>query len=111
MTQSYPHFKAAACHAPPVFLDSAKTTAKACGTPFYMLGLGMPMPYSYASLVLLALGGVCLIIGVFAGQETKDVDFHGRNVPGIVAKPPSRRDGVLHHSKVRSLRTGLGQSR
>ena len=30
MTQSYPHFKAAACHAAPVFLDSTKTTAKAC---------------------------------------------------------------------------------
>ena len=30
MTQSYPHFKAAACHAASVFLDSAKTTAKAC---------------------------------------------------------------------------------
>jgi hypothetical protein len=48
-----------------------------------MLGLGMLMPYSYTPLVLLALGGLGLIIGVFAGQETKDVDFHGRNVPGI----------------------------
>ena len=30
MTKSYPRFKAAACHAASVFLDSAGTTAKAC---------------------------------------------------------------------------------
>lgn len=30
MTQSYPRFKAAACHAASVFLDSAKTVDKAC---------------------------------------------------------------------------------
>jgi nitrilase len=30
MTLSYPHFKAAARHAAPIFLDSTKTTDKAC---------------------------------------------------------------------------------
>jgi MFS family permease len=50
---------------------------------FYMLGLGMLMPYAYTPIVLLALGGLCLTIGVLAGQETKDVDFHGQDVPGM----------------------------
>jgi len=47
----------------------------------YMLGLGALMPYAYTPIVLLALGGLFLSIGVLAGQETKDVDFHRQDVP------------------------------
>ena len=47
----------------------------------YMLGLGALMPYAYTPIVLLALGGLFLSIGVLAGQETKDVDFPRQDVP------------------------------
>jgi len=47
----------------------------------YMLGLSALMPYAYTPIVLLALGGLFLSIGVLAGQETKDVDFHRQDVP------------------------------
>jgi MFS family permease len=49
----------------------------------YMLGLGELMPYAYTPIVLLVLGGVLLSIGALAGQETKDIDFHRQDVPGI----------------------------
>src|SRR6516164_7725491 len=47
----------------------------------YMLGLSALMPYAYTPILLLALGGLFLSIGVLAGQETKDVDFHRQDVP------------------------------
>jgi MFS family permease len=49
---------------------------------FYMLGLGMLMPYAYTPIVLLALGGLFLSIGALAGEETKHVDFHRHDGPG-----------------------------
>jgi MFS family permease len=49
----------------------------------YMLGLGTLMPYVYTPIVLLALGGLLLSIGALAGQETKHVDFHRQEVPGM----------------------------
>ena len=43
---------------------------------FYMLGLKqMGMPYEYTQLVILALGGLLLMIGVLIGPETKHVEF------------------------------------
>lgn len=43
---------------------------------FYMLGLmRLGMPYEYTQLVILALGGLLLMMGVLAGPETKNVDF------------------------------------
>lgn len=43
---------------------------------FYMLGfMKLGMPYEYTQLVILALGGLLLMIGVLAGPETKHVDF------------------------------------
>lgn len=42
---------------------------------FYLLGLGRIMPYAYAPVVLLVVGGVLLVGGALAGPETKHVDF------------------------------------
>ncbi len=42
---------------------------------FYTTGLSAIMPMEYAPTVLLAIGGVCLIIGALWGPETKDVDL------------------------------------
>jgi hypothetical protein len=41
-----------------------------------MLGLAKLMPYEYSPIVLLALGGLLLSLGAFAGPETKHVDLH-----------------------------------
>ena len=42
---------------------------------YYMLGLGNFMPYKYTQIVLLALGGLLMIVGAVIGPETKDLDF------------------------------------
>lgn len=43
---------------------------------FYMLGLkGLGIPYEYTQLVILALGGILLLIGALSGPETKHVEF------------------------------------
>jgi MFS family permease len=42
---------------------------------FYMLGLAKLMPYEFTPIVLLAIGGLMLALGAFAGPETKHVDF------------------------------------
>jgi hypothetical protein len=40
-----------------------------------MLGLAKLMPYELSPVVLLAVGGLMLILGALAGPETKLVDF------------------------------------
>jgi predicted MFS family arabinose efflux permease len=50
---------------------------------FYMLGLGTLVPYACTPIVFVALGGLCLTTGVLAGQEIRDVDFHGHDEPGM----------------------------
>lgn len=43
---------------------------------FYLLGLKqMGIPYEYTQLVILALGGLLLIVGALSGPETKHVDI------------------------------------
>lgn len=43
---------------------------------FYMLGLSqLGVPYAYTGVVILALGGLLLIIGVLSGPETRNVEF------------------------------------
>ncbi len=43
---------------------------------FYMLGLNaLGMPYAYTEIVLLALGGLLLLLGAVAGPETRHVDL------------------------------------
>jgi MFS family permease len=48
---------------------------------FYMLGLAKLMPYQFAPVVLLALGGLLLSVGALAGPETKHVDFRLESLP------------------------------
>lgn len=43
---------------------------------FYMLAMAKVVPYEYTPVVLLALGGLLLIIGAAAGSETRHVDLH-----------------------------------
>jgi MFS family permease len=38
---------------------------------FYMLGLDTFMPYEYTQVVVLALGGVCLAVGAYMGQDQR----------------------------------------
>lgn len=47
---------------------------------FYLLGLKAFMPYEYTPIVLLVLGGLCLMVGALAGPETKDVDFQSADM-------------------------------
>jgi|GraSoiStandDraft_54_1057290.scaffolds.fasta_scaffold69572_2 MFS family permease len=42
---------------------------------YYMLGLGNFIPYKYTQIVLLAIGGLFIIVGAVIGPETKDLDF------------------------------------
>ncbi len=43
---------------------------------FYMLGLKrLGMPYEYTEIVILALGGLLLLLGALSGPETKHVDL------------------------------------
>jgi MFS family permease len=43
---------------------------------FYLLGLKqLGIPYEYTQIVILALGGLLLLIGALTGPETKHVDF------------------------------------
>ncbi len=70
--------------------ESFRTSIRSCGYgityslaailpglySFYMLGLAKLMPYQYSPVILLALGGLLLSVGAFAGPETKHVDFH-----------------------------------
>lgn len=43
---------------------------------FYMLGLSqLGVPYAYTGIVILALGGLLLVIGVLSGPETRNVEF------------------------------------
>lgn len=42
---------------------------------FFLEGLGAIVPYTFASLVLLAVGGLLGSAGAAAGPETRDVDF------------------------------------
>jgi predicted MFS family arabinose efflux permease len=42
----------------------------------YLLGLAKLMPYEFGPIVLLALGGLLLSCGAWAGPETKHVDLH-----------------------------------
>jgi hypothetical protein len=58
-----------------------------------MLGLGNFMPYKYTQIVLLALGGIFMIIGAVIGPETKDLDFAAelKDVESGAATAPARR--------------------
>jgi MFS family permease len=43
---------------------------------FYMLGLNaLGMPYAYTEIVLLAVGGLLLLLGALSGPETRHVDL------------------------------------
>jgi MFS family permease len=43
---------------------------------FYLLGLReLGIPYEYTQIVILALGGLLLLVGALSGPETKNVDF------------------------------------
>lgn len=42
---------------------------------YYMLGLGNFIPYKYTQIVLLAIGGILMVIGAVMGPETRDIDF------------------------------------
>ena len=42
---------------------------------FYQSGLATIMPSQYTVLVLLAVGGLLIVVGAALGPETKDVDF------------------------------------
>ncbi|MQA86034.1 MAG: MFS transporter [Streptosporangiales bacterium] len=42
---------------------------------FYQAGLATLMPFEYTGLVLMALGGLLVVLGATWGPETKDVDF------------------------------------
>jgi len=43
---------------------------------FYLLALPIVMPYVYTPLVLLALAGVLILVGVLMGPETREVELH-----------------------------------
>jgi MFS family permease len=43
---------------------------------FYLLGLAKFMPYVMTPLVLLAVAGVLIVLGVAIGPETRDVELH-----------------------------------
>lgn len=38
---------------------------------YYMLGLGRLMPYEYTQVVILVLGGVCLVVGAYIGPDNR----------------------------------------
>ena len=43
---------------------------------FYMLGLkGLGVPYEYTQIVILAVGGLLLLLGALSGPETKHVEL------------------------------------
>jgi MFS family permease len=43
---------------------------------FYLLGLkALGIPYEYTQIVILALGGILLLVGALSGPETKHVDI------------------------------------
>jgi MFS family permease len=42
---------------------------------FYMLGLGIFMPYEYTQVVVLAAGGLCLAVGAYVGQDLRHKDL------------------------------------
>ncbi len=50
---------------------------------FYLLGLGKVMPYEYAGIVLLVLGGLLTAVGAWIGPETRDVDMKSLVAPGL----------------------------
>ena len=50
---------------------------------FYLLGLGKVMPYAYAGIVLLVLGGLLTAVGAWIGPETRDVDMKSLVAPGL----------------------------
>ena len=61
---------------------------------YYMLGLRNFMPYKYTQIVLLALGGVLIVVGAVMGPETKDLEFDADAVepereraPALARKP------------------------
>jgi MFS family permease len=53
---------------------------------FYLLGLAKFMPYVMTPLVLLAVAGILIVIGVAIGPETRDVELHARDL----GQPPVR---------------------
>jgi len=42
---------------------------------YYQAGLAAFMPFEYTVLVLVAIGGLLMVVGAIWGPETKDVDF------------------------------------
>ena len=45
---------------------------------YYQAGLAAFMPFEYTVLVLVAIGGLLMVVGAVWGPETKDVDFSRR---------------------------------
>jgi MFS family permease len=43
--------------------------------PYYLLGLSALLPYAYTPLVLLALGGLCMIIGAVLSRDLRHVEL------------------------------------
>jgi MFS family permease len=60
---------------------------------YYMLGLGNFLPYKYTQIVLLALGGLFMIVGAVMGPETKDLDFASEEItPEAESEVSARRE-------------------
>lgn len=69
---------------------------------FYTTALSAIMPMELAPTVLLAIGGVCLIIGALWGPETKDVDLGAAAddvVGGAAASAPEAPSAPLAGSR------------
>jgi hypothetical protein len=77
---------------------------------FMLVWMSSVIPYEYGTVVLLALGGVCMVAGAALGPETKDVDLSKQvSTPcltGVAAAGTARTSGVKQMLPGRSFHTG-----
>lgn len=64
-------------------LGFSLTTVPAAFYSFAMLGLGHVMPYKYTVAIVLAMGGLCMLIGALRGPDNRSVDFHPEVTPSL----------------------------
>lgn len=64
---------------------------------FYQTGLSQLMPMKYTPVVLLALGGVLIVLGAAVGPETRDVDL-ATHALGPESEPSPRTDPIIAES-------------